>query len=197
MRSLAAGWYLWWRLGLAAFVTFFVVLILLLPVAEYPRSPVLVQRYWWGGILAVVLIVLHRLVDRTTRKWAPKTYGRTFEGSVWWGITWRTTAIAFVYESAIDLVGRLAGGHPLFARLHAGLEVLGYFLNVLASGWAMSVIVVKRLNESRAGGFLTVCRRGSYSPARALARLVNHWAISSSGGDPCRPHPPERRPAGT
>jgi hypothetical protein len=81
MRSLAAGWYLWWRLGLAAFVTFFVVLILLLPVAEYPRSPVLVQRYWWGGILAVVLIVLHRLVDRTTRKWAPKPYGRTFEGS--------------------------------------------------------------------------------------------------------------------
>jgi hypothetical protein len=163
--SLAAGWYIAWRLSV------FTAPFWLLPGAlaagllhhgnagaadARPELLVIAAGLVVLGLVAAFVASI-RLTTRVASGWAVKRWGRPVSRGVWWGIFWRVAAMS-------ALTGVVTGAVQAGAATYAAIKpwspevlfvtlipyavmLVSLVVTLRAYGWAMSTMVARRLGE--------------------------------------------------
>jgi hypothetical protein len=154
MDSLKAGWYLTWRLGVWLAPIFAIAMVAGAAVVVTKgggregiagSAPLiaLIVFLWW----LVTLIASVALTNKIARQWSAKRYGHAPAEGVWWGITWRAALVGIAMGVGISVVQFLfSGTFSLIAHTVSFVLGIAQVVLVLQSyGWAMSIMVAKRL----------------------------------------------------
>jgi hypothetical protein len=161
--SLAAGWYLAWRLTVFT-APFWLVPAALAAAILYPggADPGPELALLAAGLVALGLIAAFvasiRLTNRVASGWAVARWGRALSQGVWWGIFWRVAVIGVLSGVVIGAVEMAAAAYAalkpwspevLFVTMIPYAVILANVVVTLRSyGWAMSTMVARRLNAA-------------------------------------------------
>ena len=162
--SLAAGWYIGWRLAVFT-APFWLIpgalaagLLHVVGAADTAAQPELLLA---AAMLVVVGLIAAfvasiSMTSRIASGWSRKRWGRPVARGVWWGIFWRVAVIGAITgvvtgaaQAAFSVYAAVTPWSPevLFVTLIPYAVMLGSLVVTLrAYGWAMSTMVAKRLN---------------------------------------------------
>lgn len=193
--ALKAGWYLTWRLWLRL-VGVGVVFGVLGAVA-IPLLGVSVGRgasaFRGGTAVAAVLLILLvvavwvyvwiTFTNRIATSWAEKRYGRALPKGVWWGITWRSFLVGVAMSVGIGVAQILfSGAYALIGNIASfGLGIANIVVTLQATGWAMSVMVAKRLE----GVAVPIGAATAAAIAQPVARTSAPVTVTAEGRVQC------------
>ncbi|MGH7355926.1 MAG: hypothetical protein ACRELS_15275 [Candidatus Rokuibacteriota bacterium] len=179
-----AGWFFLWRIGLyllpAVVVNWLGTWMMIEPflvsgVMQDPErlNPQLVmeivtsESFVIGSILLALsslggFIASIPLTTKIARKWALRTWNRTFERGVWWSIFWRVfltlLLAAIILMGALVVVGVVSatGATLVGGLLNLSLNCLLLVVLLFSYGWSMSRVVASRIGGVAAGVATTV-----------------------------------------
>lgn len=184
--SLKAGWFLIWRLWLRLLAVYLPggILFALLGIAFMGQAGVTTAIPILGGLLVLLSIYpLIRFTNSIASSWAEKRYGRALTQGVWWGITWRSWLVGLAMSVGIGVAQLLfSGAYALVGAIAGvGLAIAQIVLTLQASGWAMSVMVARRLE----GVELPTVAAGTPAAPRPVARTSAPVTVGAEGTVQC------------
>jgi hypothetical protein len=155
--SLAAGWYIAWRLTVFTAPFWAVpaaIAAALLYSAEQPELALVAGLLIVVGLVAAFVASVP-ITNRVAASWAVKRWGRSLSRGVWWGIFWRvalislvTTLVTGAFQAGAAMYAAVKPWSPevLFVTLIPYAVMVASLVVTLRSyGWAMSTMVAKRL----------------------------------------------------
>jgi hypothetical protein len=166
--ALRAGWFYLWRLTLftlpywggAAAIAAGLIHV------DPSLTPIAAILVGLGALAAFIASI--PLTNRIARTWALAWFGRRMTGGVWWGMFWRVlivSLIAGVIFTAVQIATTVYAATMEWSPMQMFITMVPYavlianlVVTVRAYGWAMSVMVAKRLAAA-----------GAAAPARVPA----------------------------
>ena len=153
--ALKAGWFYAWRMTLFTLPYWGGALAIAAGILYLDRELVpfagLVAALGVVGTFAASIPITNRIA----REWARQQYGRRLTGGVWWGIFWRVLIVSFL--AGLVFTAAQVGATLYAARLEWSPEqmfvtlipyavlIANLVVTLRAYGWAMSVMVARRL----------------------------------------------------
>jgi hypothetical protein len=178
--SLAAGWYIAWRLTVFTAPFWAVpaaIAAALLYSAEQPELALVAGLLIVVGLVAAFVASVP-ITNRVAASWAVKRWGRSLSRGVWWGIFWRvalislvTTLVTGAFQAGAAMYAAVKPWSPevLFVTLIPYAVMVASLVVTLRSyGWAMSTMVAKRLTGPRVGQRGPLANRSSHPDTRRL-----------------------------
>ena len=175
--ALRAGWFYAWRLTLFTLPYWGGAMalgagLMYLDPTLGPVAAILVAV----GLVAAFIASIP-LTNRIAKTWALAWFGRRMTGRVWWGMFWRVlivSLVAGVMFTAVQIAATMYAATMEWSPMQMFVTMIPYavlianlVVTLRSYGWAMSVMVVKRLN---AAGPVTTSR--APRPASAAAPVA-------------------------
>jgi hypothetical protein len=203
--SLAAGWYITWRLSvftapfwvlpaaLAAGLVYYGTYGTADTAEARPELMLIAAGLVVLGLLAAFVASI-RLTTRVASGWAVARWGRPLTRGVWWGIFWRVAVMGAVTGV---VTGAVQAGAAMYAAIKPwspevlfvtlipyAVMLVSLVVTLRTYGWAMSTMVARRLAAAGLAAAGPAGAEGAALPAPAATPTAAAPVAATAPGEP-------------